>query len=157
MVKKKVKKSYTVRSGDNLSLIAKKFNCTVADLRTWNKLRSNSILKGQKLAYYTTVTVKVPVPESDQVATTNPKESADTAKASDTDTQAEPAVATTTTTTSLASNQEVVYHMVQKGDTLWNIAQRYEGATVEQIMKINKIQSTKNLIPGTKLKVKVSG
>jgi len=157
LVKKKVKKNYIVRSGDNLSLLAKRFNCTVSDLRSWNKLSSNSILKGQKLAYYTTVTVKVPVPE--KVATTNQNNSSDSAKASDTANQTDLAVTTTTTTTtaSIAANQEIVYHMVQKGDTLWNIAQRYEGATVEQIMKINKIQSSKNLIPGTKLKVKVSG
>lgn len=154
LVKKKVKKSYIVRSGDNLSAIAKKFNCTVADLKSWNKLRSNSILKGQKLAYFTTVTVKVPVPETEKVATTT---TADSVKDAEVANQENSVVTTTTAATNLASNQEVVYHMVQKGDTLWNIAQRYEGATVEQIMKINKIQSTKNLIPGTKLKVKVTG
>ncbi len=155
MVKKEVKKSYLVRSGDNLSTLANRFNCTVTDLRSWNKLRSNSIFKGQKLAYYTTVTVKVPVPETEKVATTT---TADSVKDAEVANQENSVVTTTTTsTTNLAANQEVVYHMVQKGDTLWNIAQRYEGATVEQIMKINKIQSTKNLIPGTKLKVKVTG
>ncbi len=156
LVKKTVKKSYIVRSGDNLSLIAKKFSCTVSELKSWNKLHSNSILKGQKLAYYTTVTVKVPVP--DKVATTTTQiDPSDSSKNSNVVNNADPASAATTTNTALATNQEIVYHMVQKGDTLWNIAQRYEGATVEQIMKINKIQSTKTLIPGTKLKVKVNG
>ena len=30
---------------------------------------------------------------------------------------------------------KVVYHIVQPGDTLWNIASRYEGVTVERIKR----------------------
>jgi LysM repeat protein len=52
---------------------------------------------------------------------------------------------------------EFVYHLVQKGDTLWNIAQRYEGATVEQIMKINSITNKNSLKPGTRLKLNLMG
>jgi membrane-bound lytic murein transglycosylase D len=41
--------SYTVRKGDNLGLIAKRNNCSVSDLRTWNNLSSSRIYPGQKL------------------------------------------------------------------------------------------------------------
>ncbi|MBK8873525.1 MAG: LysM peptidoglycan-binding domain-containing protein [Bacteroidetes bacterium] len=57
----------------------------------------------------------------------------------------------------IAANQEYVYHKVEKGDTLWNIAKRYEGVTVKQIMEFNRITDITNLKPGTKLKVKVNG
>ncbi len=155
MVTKKVKKNYTVRSGDNLSALSKKFDCTTADLKSWNKLNKNTLLKGQRLTYYTQVTVKVPVPSSDAVAK-NDSGTSQPDKIADSSITSESSVAQTKTTTT--TNQPgVVYHMVQKGDTLWNIAQRYEGATVEQIMKINKINNTTNLKPGTKLKVKVTG
>ena len=40
---------YTVRSGDNLSVIAQKHGVSVTDLRTWNGLKSDSIRPGQKL------------------------------------------------------------------------------------------------------------
>jgi membrane-bound lytic murein transglycosylase D len=50
-----------------------------------------------------------------------------------------------------------VYHTVQRGDTLWNIASRYEGATVQKLKKINKITSSKGLIPGRKIKVIIEG
>ncbi len=40
---------YTVRSGDNLSLIAKRFGVTVGDLKAWNGLRSNRIYTGKTL------------------------------------------------------------------------------------------------------------
>lgn len=40
---------YTVRSGDNLGLIAKRNRCTVNELMKWNKLKSTIIRPGQKL------------------------------------------------------------------------------------------------------------
>ena len=40
---------YTVRSGDNLGLIAKRNRCTVNELMKWNKLKSTVIRPGQKL------------------------------------------------------------------------------------------------------------
>lgn len=40
---------YTVRSGDNLGLIAKRNRCTVKELMKWNKLNSTIIRPGQKL------------------------------------------------------------------------------------------------------------
>lgn len=40
---------YTVRSGDNLGLIAKRNRCTVKELMKWNKLKSTVIRPGQKI------------------------------------------------------------------------------------------------------------
>ena len=55
------------------------------------------------------------------------------------------------------SGEKFVYHVVQPGDTLWNIAQLYKGVTVAEIKKLNNISSSKNLKAGTKLKIIVSG
>ena len=41
--------SYTVRSGDTLSEIAERHGCSVSDLKSWNGLRSSTIVPGQKL------------------------------------------------------------------------------------------------------------
>lgn len=41
--------THTVRSGDSLGLIASKTGCTVADIRAWNSLSSNTIHPGQRL------------------------------------------------------------------------------------------------------------
>ena len=40
---------YTVRSGDNLTTIARKHGCTVAELQSWNKLSGEKIFVGQSL------------------------------------------------------------------------------------------------------------
>ena len=48
---------YTVRSGDSLYRIAKKFNVSIADLRRWNKLENDKYLQpGQRLTLYINVT-----------------------------------------------------------------------------------------------------
>ena len=41
--------TYIVKSGDNLSSIAKKFGCKVSDLKRWNNLKSDNLKPGQKL------------------------------------------------------------------------------------------------------------
>ena len=40
---------YTVRSGDTLSSIAKRFNIKAADIKRWNGLKSEALKPGQKL------------------------------------------------------------------------------------------------------------
>lgn len=48
---------YTVRSGDSLYLISRKFSVSIAELRRWNKLDENKYLQpGQKLTLYVDVT-----------------------------------------------------------------------------------------------------
>lgn len=44
--------SYTVRGGDTLGSIAEKYDCTVAELKSWNKLSGSTIYAGQKLKIY---------------------------------------------------------------------------------------------------------
>ena len=41
--------TYTVKSGDTLSTIAKKHNVSVSNLKAWNNLKSNTIHPKQKL------------------------------------------------------------------------------------------------------------
>jgi membrane-bound lytic murein transglycosylase D len=44
---------YRVKRGDTLSSIARLYRTTVASLKTWNRLRSNSIQVGQRLTIFT--------------------------------------------------------------------------------------------------------
>ena len=43
-----------------------------------------------------------------------------------------------------------ISYIVQKGDTLWDIARMYSGVSVSKIKKLNKL-SNNNLKPGSKL------
>lgn len=105
---------HIVKSGENLGLIAKKYRCSISDLKSWNNLRRNTIYPNQKL--------KVVKPASNAVSGTK---------------------------------VEYIYHTVRKGDTLWDIAQEYDGVTVSQIKELNNISNSRRLKPGQKLKVAI--
>ncbi len=48
----RTKDYHIVKSGENLGLIAKKYNCSTSDLKKWNNLRNNTIQPKQKLIVY---------------------------------------------------------------------------------------------------------
>lgn len=54
-------------------------------------------------------------------------------------------------------NTRYIYYTVQQGDTLWDIARKHQGVTVEQIREWNDLGSNSNLQPGQKLRVGISG
>jgi len=59
------------------------------------------------------------------------------------------------------SNEEVnlpiIYHRVQKGDTLYKIARRYPGVSANNIMEWNDISNAKSLKAGMRLKIHKKG
>ena len=42
-------RTHTVKKGETLSSISRKYGCTVNDLKKWNNLKSNTVIVGQKL------------------------------------------------------------------------------------------------------------
>ncbi len=55
---------HTVKSGENLGLIANKYKCSVADLKTWNNLSGNTIQPNQKLLVYAPTKEALPAKSS---------------------------------------------------------------------------------------------
>ena len=47
-----VQTTHVVKSGENLSIIAKKYKCTVTDIKNWNNLKTTTLSIGQKLKVY---------------------------------------------------------------------------------------------------------
>jgi membrane-bound lytic murein transglycosylase D len=154
-IAKTIKVYHTVRRGDKLGSIANKYNCSVSDLKRWNKIKGKSVYRGQKLAIYTTVKQRIE-PRADVKKPTDTTAVAQNATASDTVKQE---VLTESsdkkTDKKTIKTPKIVWHVVQPGDTLWKIAQRYDGVTVQDLKSINKLKSNA-LKPGTKLKVKVT-
>ena len=121
VVKRRPRKQvYVVRKKDNLADIADRYSIEVYDLKRWNHLRTTTLHQGQQL-----VILK-------EVAETHNEQLADqgTAKARK---KAEVIAKT--------RQYKPRYHRVQDGDTLWNIAQRYGGLTIDQLKKMNRIRN----------------
>ncbi|MCY7357659.1 MAG: LysM peptidoglycan-binding domain-containing protein [Rudanella sp.] len=130
VVQKKPKKTtYTVRKGEGLFRVAEQFNVEVYDLKKWNRLSSDVVSVGQELV----ILKDIGETQAEELAEQKTPKAEKRAKA-------------------IAAHKPVRnrYHRVQPGDTLWNIAQRYDGLSIEQLKKVNKIRGNA-LKPGQKL------
>jgi membrane-bound lytic murein transglycosylase D len=108
---------YKVKSGDVLGSIAIRHGVKVADLKKWNNLRSNMIRSGQRLNIWLRPSART----SASVA------SAKTKPAS----------------TGPVPVPNSKTYVVQEGDTLWDIAKKFEGLTVEKIKSLNNMTNSK--------------
>ncbi len=171
----KVKKTIIVRSGDNLSSIATKNKCTVAELKKWNKLRSTKVMKGQSLFAYVTVKKRIQIklevmPDEDVAENDSCVDENVAVKDPVTSLKSHGIVAATPKTDSkksvLAEGKSVkredvdsvipkiILHKVQHGDTLWNIAQRYN-TTIQELNRVNGMNGSQIQV-GVKIKVPVA-
>lgn len=153
------KSYYTVRSGDNLGKIAGKYHVTVSNLKSWNGLKSDKIYIGQKICIHkkvwvpaettntpsesNTTATKVDVQPNGNTTSTNQPE----VKTNATDTKTVVPQSKTTT-----SGKSWVTYKVQKGDTLYKIANKYQ-VTVNDIKNNNNLSGDKIII-GQVLKIK---
>jgi membrane-bound lytic murein transglycosylase D len=120
---------HTVRSGEVLGTIAEKYKVRVSDIRSWNNISGNLIRINQRLkiyvnqSYYNSINNQniIVKEQAPSKQTSSPKPS--------------------------ASNK---VHIVQPGDSLWEISRQYEGLTIERIKELNNLKSNK-IKPGQKL------
>jgi membrane-bound lytic murein transglycosylase D len=149
-----IKRRHHIRSGENLGSIANKYSCSVTDLKRWNNLHSSHLRAGN----YLTVYVKGQKKTEQNSISANAAASHNAKGPAQTNTVKNSTSSSVSENTKIQNshNSKVVYHVVQPGDTLWDIANRYDGVTVQQIKKVNKLNSN-NLKVGTKLKVPVVG
>ena len=119
---------HKVKSGETLGAIASRYHTTVANIKQWNGLKSNTIRVNQKLKIYT--------------------KGGTAAKSTTT--------ASTSTNSSTATTSEGGYvtYTVRQGDSLWGISQKFAGVNVQQIMKLNGLNNNSKITPGMKLKIK---
>lgn len=121
---------YVVKSGDILGKIATKYHCRVSQIKDWNNLYSDRLNIGQKLYIHAKPSYAVQNQKKAEVDAekTKPK-----------------------------SDGKYFYHTVKSGDNLWDIANKYDGVSLEQLQELNKSIDTQNLKLGTKLRIKPIG
>lgn len=131
-------KTYTVKSGDSIWLIANNHGISMDQLRSWNNLKSDLIHAGQKLnvgqSSQVPVTPEAPKPTPTPTPTPTPE-------VSKPETSVTPSTAKTYT--------------VKSGDSVWLIANNH-GITMAQLRSWNNLKN--DLIhPGQKLVVSQTG
>ncbi len=124
---------YTVRRGDVLGVIAERNGVGLSQLREWNGIRGNNIYPGQKLKIY-----------GSKMATASNSSQKEKAAASKT---------TAAVGTKSDGNGATRLHVVQSGDTLWDIAKKYPGISVNDLKVLNADMNYNRLKPGQKIKI----
>lgn len=135
------KKKHTVKNGETLSSIAKKYGCTISQLKKWNNLRSTRINRGQRLTVSVKTTTKVAVKPADSAPSESVK--ADNAPSRVSEYAKELA--------ELESTDEEGFHTVKKGETLYYLSLHY-GCKVDDLKKWNDLKSP-SISAGQKLRV----
>ncbi|HYQ57871.1 MAG TPA: LysM peptidoglycan-binding domain-containing protein [Draconibacterium sp.] len=144
-IKGKAKVVYTVKAGDNVGFISSWFHVRASDLRYWNNISRDMIRVGQKLAIY--------VPEKEQEKYEQVANMTFAQKQASIGKSATPSKARETK----PLDPSFEYYTVRKGDTLWDIAQKYAGISADEIMRLNQLTNDRGLYIGQKLKIKRKG
>lgn len=156
--------TYTIKKGDTIYQIAKKYNTTPEAIKTSNNLTSNTLTIG--------ATIKIPKANSETSSTLPPSNAnSDIYIVKKGDTLYQIAQKYNTTVAELKKNnnltnnnltigqvlnipatvEEYFIYTVKKGDTLYQIAQKYN-TTVAEIKKLNNL-TTNNLSLNQNLKI----
>ena len=139
---KNITKTHKVKRGENLGLIANKYNVDVADIKKWNKMKSSKLMAGQALRIKTTENVRIA--KKVPVKVSKPEENTEEAIAS---------AKIEKVPERNDDDNKFVFHKVEIGDTLWAIAKKYAGNTVENIKSLNGLKDNESLKAGMILKI----
>jgi LysM repeat protein len=140
--------NHRVGKGETLGRIASKYHVTIAQVKKWNKLRSDRIRNGQVLKIEqrrkvkVEKTIEVPAIEESPIEVAPADSTAtDSLRLSPAPLRPSPPAPRTSPRT----------YTVKQGDTLWSIARKYPGVTEQDLMKWNKCGA--NIRPGQRLRV----
>ena len=142
-------KIHIIKSGESLSIIARKYKTTTSELAKLNKISVNTTIHpGKKLIVgYNKIPVSKPnpTPANNPPATKSPADSlskahADTLKINNENTN--------------LSKSYLTYKVVE-GDTLHSIANKFENVTVAELRKVNQLKETDILRAGQSLQIPV--
>lgn len=132
---RKETKIHIVKKGEGLISIAKKYGCTVSDIKTWNVITANTINPGRKLNIY-----------FDQKNSENTEITEGSNKK---------AISSKTIISNIIANKgkqtnNFKYYTIKKGDSLYKIAQKHN-TTIDEIKQLNKLGVNYNLLPGKQI------
>jgi len=164
--KNKAKLTYKIKSGDNIGLIAQWYNVSINEIKSWNNLQpKKTIYPGQEIIIYVPQYEESKYKDINSMSFSEKQKKA--GKTNTTTTTAKSSTASNTTaknadvlSSGFAISNDVskmssyIYYKVKSGDNLWDISRKFEGTSVEKIMKLNNLPKNYKLNVGQVLKIK---
>lgn len=141
-----VEESHEVSTGETLEALAKMYGCTVDKIKEWNKLDSTAIAPGQFLKIFRAKNWKLRVERMEtfslipmlQLGLLKPVAKIAAPSAKD-----------------LAPEQESFqYYVTTRPESIFEIADRFPGTNLQDILKINELNSNRIIRAGTRLKIR---
>lgn len=120
--------THVVRRGETLGVIASRYRISVDEIRTWNSISGSIIHPGQNLV----VRRPANLPEQTQIASQPEEEN-------------------------ITEEGGYIYYIVQQGDTLLDIAEKYDHISVEDLKQLNDLTLEEALQPGQKIRISLAG
>lgn len=177
------KLSYTVKSGDNVGYIADWYDIRTSDLRYWNNINRNLIRTGQKLVIYKPKGTAAKYRSVDQMSfnekqafagrsvssssggssTAGSSSGSSASSASISASSGSPSASSPTSASlsassgsrsSAGSNPDYITYKVRSGDTLWDIARKFEGVNEDDIARLNGLGNGARISVGQVLRIK---
>lgn len=153
---------YTVRRGDNLTNIARKYGVTLADLRKWNGISGSRIQAGQRLYLYDGNPDAAEQPKSieyrvrrgdtlSEIAGRHGVGVSDLRRWNNLRSNTIRVGQRLTIHSSSSRSGGTISYRVQRGDSLYVIARKY-GVTIDDIKRWNSLKSSR-IVPGQELKI----
>jgi membrane-bound lytic murein transglycosylase D len=122
---------HKVARGETLSIIGSKYGVTMANIRKWNRLKSNKVAVGKNLILYVD-NGGYPISGNEKSTAASQSQSASKATTG----SASKAKATT------GSSAQTAQYKVKSGDSFYTIARKYPGYTHLDLMKLNNMSGT---------------
>lgn len=142
-IKGKTKLIYTVKEGDNLGYISEWYRVGLSDLRYWNNIYRNTIRVGQKLVIY------LDPSKSEYYSRIDSMSFADKQKMTGKSVPGNPVNLPQT-----SASGEYITYTVRSGDTIWDIAKKFENVSTSDILSLNNIKDPGKIQVGQVLKIK---
>lgn len=134
---------YTIKSGDNIGLIAQWYGVKSSNIKAWNSLYSNKIIVGDELEIYIP---KAKIARFKKVNDMTFDEKQVFCGAASRH--------SSRTATKTKKEKGYLYYTVQSGDNYWDIAKKFKGISHEDIIRINNFTKKTKIYPGDEIKIK---
>ncbi|NCC73447.1 MAG: LysM peptidoglycan-binding domain-containing protein [Sphingobacteriia bacterium] len=178
---------HIVKKGETLGGIARRYNTSVSRIQSWNNLRNTMIRPGQKLVVRSSTPIsnttaqksgnenggkiKHKVRRGENLGSIASKYNCTVKQLkrwnnlnSNTIYPNQTLVINGDNSSANSGNhyasgtgEGYIYYVVQPGDTLWEIAKKYRGVSVEDLKRINNLRNSNSIKPGQKLKIVLAG
>ncbi len=150
--------SHQVKPEENIEGLAHKYNCSIDEIKHWNKLTGNNIRPGQYLMLFLDKypTKLIPYQPMVGVPTLACYANCNCSELATVKTAPIPQIKMSGkfSNTKAKGQGNYVYHKMKRRESLKDVARKYKNVTLESIMELNNFNHQSRIKPGMKIKIR---